>query len=101
MKLIRVTASLPADLVEAIDRSESNRSRYLADLVRRDFARRRRAGFLESLRHPFKGSRALAEAGLKDWAANLPPDRASDLVDLNAGTPVKWVRGKGWIKLKK
>jgi hypothetical protein len=40
----------------------------------------------------------LAGAGFDDWAGRLPKDSASDLVDLDAGAPVRWVQGEGWIE---
>lgn len=101
MKHLRITVTLPSNEVEAIDRVEKNRSRFVADAVRRELARRHREGLLVSLRNPYKGTRALAEAGLQDWARRLPQDRASDLLNLEEGIPVKWVKGKGWVRRPK
>jgi len=38
----------------------------------------------------------LADAGLGDWAADLPDDKG--LVDAAGGTAVRWVEGQGWVK---
>ena len=38
----------------------------------------------------------LAETGLADWGASLPPDDEG-LVDVNAGKAVRWVEGQGWV----
>jgi len=35
----------------------------------------------------------LADAGLEDWTADLPADEG--LVDVTAGTAVRWIEGKG------
>jgi Arc/MetJ-type ribon-helix-helix transcriptional regulator len=96
----RVTVSLPAELVEGIDRRERNRSRFIAEAVRRELKRRRREDLKRSLESPHPESSELAEAGLDDWAARLPAERASDLLDLRAGRPVRWVPGRGWTARK-
>jgi hypothetical protein len=93
----RVTVTLPIDLVESIDRVEQNRSRFVADAVRRELARRRRGELLRSLRNPHPETAELAELGLAKWAANLPANDEG-LVDMRAGTPVRWVEGQGWVK---
>ncbi len=43
---------------------------------------------------------ALAETGLAEWAANLPAENgdAGGLVDVGAGTAVRWVEGQGWVE---
>ena len=93
----RVTVSLPAELVEGIDRLERNRSRFITEAVERELHRRRREGLLRSLRNPHPQAAELAEAGLSDWSASLPPDDES-LVDESAGTPVRWIEGRGWVE---
>ena len=40
----RVTVTLPNDLVRDIDRREKNRSKFVAEAVRHELDRRRRAG---------------------------------------------------------
>ena len=92
----RVTVTLAADLVEDIDRLERNRSRFIAEAVRRELTRRRQAALLRSIRSPHAETVALVDTGLADWVSDLPADEG--LVDVEAGTPVRWVEGKGWKK---
>ena len=40
----------------------------------------------------------MAEAGFDEWVRRLPEDDASDMVDLNAGTTVRWTPGRGWVE---
>jgi Arc/MetJ-type ribon-helix-helix transcriptional regulator len=93
----RVTVSLPAEMVEDIDRLERNRSRFIAEAVQHELARRRREGLLRSLRNPHPEAAELAETGLADWSASLPA-ADEELVDPNAGKPVRWVEGRGWVE---
>lgn len=93
----RVTVTLPAELVESIDRFERNRSRFIAEAVEHELERRRREGLLQSLKNPHPEAAELAETGLADWGASLPEDD-DELVDRNAGKPVRWVEGKGWVE---
>lgn len=92
----RVTVTLAADLVDSIDRIERNRSRFIAEAVRHELARRRQAGLLQSIRSPHADTVALVDTGLADWVSDLPADEG--LVDIDAGTPVRWVEGQGWTK---
>jgi len=93
----RVTVTLPAELVDNIDRLEKNRSRFIAQAVEHELARRRREGLLRSLEQPHPEATELAEAGLSEWGASLPTEE-EDLVDPSAGTPVRWIEGEGWIE---
>src|SRR5687767_9706399 len=93
----RVTVTLPVELVESIDRFERNRSRFIAEAVERELIRRRREGLLHSLKTPHPEAVELAETGLADWGASLPQGD-EDLVDVNAGKPVRWVEGQGWVE---
>jgi hypothetical protein len=93
----RVTVTLPAELVKSIDRFERNRSRFVAEAVERELIRRRREGLLRSLESPHPEAAELAETGLADWGASLP-EGDEDLVDVNAGQPVRWVEGQGWVE---
>lgn len=93
----RVTVTLPKDLVEGIDRLERNRSRFVAEAVSQELARRRRAGLLASIARPHSESLEVAEAGLEEWGAALPLD-ADGLLDPAAGRRVRWVEGKGWTR---
>ena len=93
----RVTVTLPAELVESIDRLERNRSRFIAEAVGHELVRRRREGLMRSLKSPHPEAAELAETGLADWAASLPTDDEG-LVDISAGKPVRWVEGQGWVE---
>lgn len=93
----RVTVTLPIDLVEGIDRFERNRSRFIADAVEHELVRRRREGLLRSLASPHPEAAELAETGLGDWGASLPPDDEG-LVDEALGKPVRWAPGLGWVE---
>ncbi|MEK7754232.1 MAG: ribbon-helix-helix domain-containing protein [Acidobacteriota bacterium] len=94
----RVTVSLPDDLVRDIDRREKNRSKFVAEAVRRELDRRRRAELSRSLANPHPESSELAEQGLEEWSRGLPEEDAEALVDSSAGKPVRWVPGEGWVE---
>jgi Arc/MetJ-type ribon-helix-helix transcriptional regulator len=94
----RVTVTLPADVVREIDRLEKNRSKFVLEGVRRELRRRRREQFRRSLRSPHPESAQLVEAEFDAWAESLPRENAADLVDVKAGTPVRWVPRRGWVK---
>jgi len=93
----RVTVTLPIELVESIDRVERNRSRFIADAVKHELARRHRERLLLSLRSPHPEATELAKTGMADWVASLPEVNES-LVDVSAGRPVRWVEGQGWVE---
>jgi len=97
----RVTVTLPADLVQEIDRLEKNRSKFVLEGVRREVHRRRREALRRSLRSPHPESVQLAEEGFAAWVDTLPKEDTADLVNVKAGTPVRWVRGRGWVKAGK
>jgi Arc/MetJ-type ribon-helix-helix transcriptional regulator len=101
MPTARVTVTLPADLVEDIDRLERNRSAFVLDAVRHELQRRRREQLRQSLRAPHPESREMAEVGFDAWAKGLPEEDVSGLVDPKAGTPVRWASGKGWVEGKR
>ena len=92
----RVTVTLDADLVDGIDRIERNRSRFIAEAVQHELARRRQAALLQSIRSPHADTVALVDTGVADWVSDLPAD--DGIVDVDAGTPVRWVEGQGWTK---
>jgi hypothetical protein len=92
----RVTVTLPADLLAEVDRLAHNRSGFIAEAVRHEVARRRRAALTESLRSPHPETAQLDEAGLSEWTGDLPDDEG--LVDPSRGTPVRWMEGQGWIR---
>jgi post-segregation antitoxin (ccd killing protein) len=97
----RVTITLPAELVREIDRLEKNRSKFVLEGIRRELRRRRRESLRQSLRAPHPESDRLADAGFDDWVRSLPAENAADLVDVKAGTPVRWTPGRGWVKAGK
>ena len=94
----RVTVTLPDALVKDIDRQAKNRSKFVADAVRRELDRRRRAELRKSLESPHPESVELADEGLEEWIRSLPQENAEGLVDSRAGTPVRWVPGEGWVE---
>jgi Arc/MetJ-type ribon-helix-helix transcriptional regulator len=100
MVIERVTVTLPAEVVEDIDRRESNRSRFILEAVRRELKRRQRQELNRSLQNPHPETSELADAGFEGWAATLPEEKAYDLVDLRAGRSVRWVPGRGWLEGK-
>jgi len=93
----RVTVTLPAELLEDIDRVERNRSRFIATAVRNELLRRRREDLLQSLGNPHPEAAELAEIGLADWAASLPIEDEG-LLRPASGTAVRWIEGQGWIE---
>ena len=93
----RVTVTLPEDLVRDIDRRVKNRSRFVAEAVRHELDRRRRDDLQRSLHNPHSESAELAEQGFEEWSNGLPEEDAGALVDSNAGKPVRWVPGEGWM----
>jgi len=94
----RVTVTLPNDLVRDIDRREKNRSKFVADAVRRELDRRRRAELRRSLQNPHPESAELAEQGFDEWARGSPEEDTEALFDSRAGKPVRWIPGKGWVE---
>ena len=94
----RVTVSLPQDLLRDIDRHERNRSKFVAEAVRRELERRRRAELRRSLENPHPESASLEEQGFDEWVASMPEEEATALVGGSAGKPIRWVPGEGWIE---
>jgi hypothetical protein len=94
-----VTVTLPADVIRDIDRMETSRSKFILDAVQHELQRRRREGLELSLREPHPDSARVAEEGFDEWANSLPREDVSALVDVQAGTPVRWVPGKGWVEV--
>lgn len=94
----RVTVTLSVDIIKDIDRREKNRSKFVAEAVRRELDRRRRAELRRSLENPHSENGELAEQGLEDWSRALPEEDVQALVDTAAGKPVQWVPGKGWVE---
>jgi Arc/MetJ-type ribon-helix-helix transcriptional regulator len=96
----RVTVTLPNDLVRDIDRREKNRSRFIAEAVRRELDRRRREELRRSLENPHPESHEFAELGFDEWSRGLPDEDAAALVDSSAGKAVEWVPGSGWVEVR-
>jgi len=94
----RVTVTLPNDLIKDIDRREKNRSKFVADAVRRELDRRRREELHRSLQNPHSESAAIAEQGLEEWSRGLPEEDVEALVESDAGEAVRWVPGEGWVE---
>jgi hypothetical protein len=94
----RVTVTLPVDLVRDIDRREKNRSRFVAEAIRHELDRLRRAELRRSLKNPHPESAELAEQGLEEWTLGLPEEDTEALLDASAGRPVRWVSGEGWVE---
>lgn len=94
----RVTVTLPEDLLREIDRREKNRSRFVAEAVRRELDRRRRVELRRSLENPHPETAELAEQGLEEWSRGLPEEDTSALVDSSAGRAVRWAPGEGWVE---
>lgn len=95
--LERVTIELPDDILGDIDRREKNRSEFVEKAVRHELERRRRTELQHSLQNPHPESRELGGQGLGDWSHGLPEEDAAALVDLDAGKPIQWVPGEGWV----
>ncbi|MCL4841631.1 MAG: hypothetical protein KJZ79_07320 [Bryobacteraceae bacterium] len=95
--LERVTVTLPGELIRDIDRQEKNRSKFVAEAVRRELDRRRRDELRKSLENPHAESPELAGQGLSEWAAQLPEEDSESLVDMRAGKAVHWAPGEGWV----
>jgi hypothetical protein len=93
-----VTVTLPENLIRDIDRHEKNRSKFVAEAVRRELNRRRRAELQRSLQSPHPESAELAGQGLEEWSRALPTEDAEALVDTAAGKAVRWVPGQGWCE---
>jgi len=91
----RVTVTLPTELVDRIDRLERNRSRFVAEAVRHELTRRRRAELQRSLSHPHAETVENAELGLDAWGAALPGGDDA-LVDPAGGVAIRWDGDSGW-----
>jgi len=85
-------------LVRDIARREKNRSRFVAEAVRNELERRRRAELRLSLQNPHAESVDLVEQGLDEWARGLPKEDTEGILDNRAGKEVRWVPGEGWVE---
>jgi len=100
IKMERLNITLPRELVDEIEKVSPNRSGFLARAARRELRRleriRRRRELDALATYPEQGE--LLETGLSAWAAGLPDDDPAGMVDLDGGTPVRWVPGLGWLE---
>ena len=93
----RVTVTLPDDLVREIDRREKNRSKFVADAVRRELDHRRQLELRRSLDNPHPESIELAGQGMEEWSRLMPDENAESLIDPMAVQPIRWIPGQGWV----
>ena len=93
----RVTVTMSGELIAEIDHFEPNRSRFIAEAVQRELARRRRKELLRSIKNPHREAGELADLGLTEWGQQLRGGD-DDLVIRSAGQAVRWMEGKGWIE---
>ena len=70
------------------------------EAVRRELRRRQRQELNRSLQSPHPDASETAEAGFEEWAAGLPEEKATNLVNVRTGHPVRWVPGRGWVEGK-
>ncbi len=92
----RVTVSLPDGLVREIDRRERNRSKFVAEAVRRELDRRRREELRLSLQNPHPETAESDGQDPEKWFGELPEEDAQQLVDSRAGKSVRWNPNVGW-----
>ncbi|MFN2432721.1 MAG: hypothetical protein ABR599_07885 [Gemmatimonadota bacterium] len=97
----RVTVTLPAEVVRNIDQVERNRSRFVLEAVQRELQRRQREELRRSLENPHPQTAELEEVGLDAWTETLPHEDVAELLDPQAGQPVQWQPGRGWIETKR
>ena len=95
MRSERVTVTLPSETVQHIDRLEKNRSRFIAQAVKRELEHRRHEELRRSIDNPHPEAGELADVGFDDWAASLPAEEEA-LVNVAVGTAVVWIPGEGW-----
>ena len=93
-----MTITLPSELIRDIDRREKNRSKFVLEAVRNELDRRRREEIRRSPHNPRPESAELAGQGFEEWIRGLPAEDTEALVDRNAGKPVRWVSGEGWVE---
>lgn len=92
----RVTITLPSEILTEIDQGDKNRSRYILEAVQREIARRRKEALEVSLTNPHPESQSIELIGLNDWFTEGDQE-ARELLDFEAGTPVRWVPETGWV----
>lgn len=96
MSTARLTITMPATVVEEIDRRVNNRSSFITAAVKAELARRRARELQMSLHSPHPECEKISDMGVAAWAESLPADDWSDLVQSGRGKPVSWKAGQGW-----
>lgn len=90
----RITVTLPGELLYEMDRLDSNRSRFVREAIRQNLEYRRLQDLAESLAQPHAHLREMESLG---FASRAGEGVEEDLVDADAGTPVRWEEGRGWV----
>ena len=73
---------------------------FVPEAALRELERRQRQELNRSLQNPHPEASEIAEVGFEEWARGLSGEKASDLVDVQAGRSVRWVPGRGWLEAK-
>ncbi len=94
----RVTVTLPAELVQSIDRFDRNRSHFIGEALRHEIHRRCHEELLRSLEAPHSESLEIAELGMAEWSEHLLSAEDDNLVSTLEGTAVRWIEGTGWVE---
>jgi metal-responsive CopG/Arc/MetJ family transcriptional regulator len=94
----RVTVTLPAELVQSIDRLDRNRSHFIGEAVRQEIHRRCHEELLRSLEAPHAESLEFAKLGIAEWSENLMSAEDDNLVAIAEGTAVRWDEETGWVE---
>ncbi len=98
MASVRVTVSLPEEVVGEIDRCERNRSRFVLRAVEQELERRRQEELRRSLDNPHAQSEEIAESGFEEWADQTTGGDQS-LLETSAATEIRWETGRGWVEV--
>ncbi|MBZ0272226.1 hypothetical protein K8I61_09320 [bacterium] len=93
----KIEVELPKELLRHLEMSGKDRSDFIRLAIEHELARQLHEGLRLSYENPHPESEEFAELGLADWAAGLP-EGDEGLVDPSAGTPIRWVEGKGWVE---
>ena len=94
----RVTVTLPNDLVREIDRREKNRSKFIAEAVRNELDRRRRDELTGRWTTPTPRVLNSPSRDLRSGRAAYPRKMPRHSSTVNAGRPIRWVSGEGWVE---
>ena len=91
----RVSITLPEDIVNEIDRWETNRSRFVLVATQRELELRRRQALERSLKNPHPESSGVAEVGIEEWGSGRQKGD-DDLLGSHTGRAVRWNPDAGW-----